>query len=314
MPQLQTYTETPNRAEENLQTLFSNLGNQYKDKQDRVEIGKLIDQYEDNKQDANAWEHLQLGLEKSNISPSRRLATQTSLNAMKKNVNDTTKNLNAKSNEFEKSRQKAVGDYVNAAISHGEEAEGQKFALGEARKAIAGDIQGPGFKAAAKHNPYTQLIIGLTPDEAALQAANKKLLEGSKGIFGAKPTEREIFLLLNEMLPSIGKTREANEAGVDFLEKVNEMKILHAKTVEELTEGGTKYIPDLEKQVAEIVKPATAALLEELKEARSKFNGSKEEKKSETRIKVKAPNGSIGSMTQAQIDEAKAKGVNFEPV
>ncbi len=208
---------------------------------------------------------------------------------------------------------------MNESIDAVEEAELQKFAISQAKEAVkSGNVTGPGWKAAAKNNPYTQLFIGLTPDESKLQTANKQLLQGTKGVFGPKPTEREIFLLLNQMLPSIGKTEEANLAGLDFVEKVNDMKLLHGQIVQELTNGGTKYVPDLERQVNERMKPLQQALIGELQEAVEKYASPKSEegetKKSDSPIKVKAPDGSFWNMTQTQIDDAKKKGVIFEPI
>lgn len=100
MPQLQVVDTTRNEAgvhpvQENLQTFFSKMGKDYRDKQDRVEIGNLINQYKQNREDANAWEDLQLGLEQSNISPTKRLQTQQSLNEMKKLIIEKDKALNA---------------------------------------------------------------------------------------------------------------------------------------------------------------------------------------------------------------------------
>ena len=218
--------------------------------------------------------------------------------------------------DFAASREKAVSEYVNNAITKGEEAEDLKYTIATAKKAIGGDITGPGVQAILKNNPYSQLYVGLSPDEASLQAANKKLLEGSKGIFGSKPTEREIFLLLNSMLPSIGKTKEANLAGLGFIERINDIKLLHSQIVDELTDGGTKYIPDLERQVNARLKPISEKLRQDLEVAVKELP--KEDKKSSetksTPIKVQAPDGSKWEMTQEQIDAAKEQNVIFKPI
>lgn len=118
MPKLQV-VDTTQRAPEptGVEKFFSKLGKSYKDEADRVEIGKLIDEYKTNREDANAWENLQLGLEKSNISPTKRLQTQASLNEMKKLIIEKDKALNAKVNkgiltQEEKVRQK--GNLIKA--------------------------------------------------------------------------------------------------------------------------------------------------------------------------------------------------------
>jgi hypothetical protein len=320
MPSLQVVDTTRDKPDPTgVQDFFSRLGKDYKDKEDRVEIGKLIGEYQNNRQDANAWENLQLNLEKSNISPTKRIETQKSLNEMQKTIAAKDKAMNkgvaSAGKEYAKIREKAVAEYVNEAATQGDLAQEQKFAISEARKAVAGDVTGPGFKAVLKSSPYTQMITGLTPDEASLQAANKSLLAGSKGLFGSKPTEREMFLLLNSMLPSIGKSKEANNAGLDFIEKVNDMKAARAEIVNKLTNGGSKFVDNLEQQVNEQMQPIADALLVELKEADKKYNGKEPEKKEGNKtIQVKAPDGSLWNMTQEQIDAAKKKGTIFEPV
>lgn len=112
MPQLQVVDTTERSPEPTgVEQFFSRLGKSVKDQQDRAEIGKLLEEYKNNREDANAWENLQLGLESSTISPTRRLQTQESLNQMKKLIIEKDKALNAKVNkgiltQEEKVRQK----------------------------------------------------------------------------------------------------------------------------------------------------------------------------------------------------------------
>lgn len=97
MPQLQVVNTTRDKPEPSqLPEFFSKLQKVYKDKEDKVEIDNLISQYQQNREDANAWEDLQLGLEKSNISPTKRLETQKSLNEMRKTITERDKALNAR--------------------------------------------------------------------------------------------------------------------------------------------------------------------------------------------------------------------------
>src|ERR1700727_2580419 len=100
MPQVQIVDSTPNEPEPTgVEKFFSKLGKSYQDQNDRVEIGKLLDEYRNNRDDANAWEDLQLGLEKSNVSPTKRLQTQQSLNEMRKNIIAKDKALNSQVNK-----------------------------------------------------------------------------------------------------------------------------------------------------------------------------------------------------------------------
>lgn len=112
MPQVQVVDTTENKPEPTgVQDFFSKLGKSYKDQSDRVEIGNLLGEYKKNRQDANAWEDLQLGLESSGISPTKRMETQKSLNEMRKTITERDKAMNAKVNKGilthdEKARQK----------------------------------------------------------------------------------------------------------------------------------------------------------------------------------------------------------------
>ncbi len=97
MPQIQV-VDTTERAPEpsGVQEFFSKLSKSYKERQDQNALDTLIKDYKANRDNANAWEDLQLGLENSTISPSRRLQTQQSLNEMKRLIIEQDKALNAK--------------------------------------------------------------------------------------------------------------------------------------------------------------------------------------------------------------------------
>ena len=100
MPQLQVVNTTRDKPEPTgVQEFFSKLGKSYQEDRDKDEIGKILDEYKENRNNANAWEDLQLNLEKSNISPSKRLQTQDNLNKMKKTIIEQDKALNSKFNK-----------------------------------------------------------------------------------------------------------------------------------------------------------------------------------------------------------------------
>lgn len=97
MPQIQVVDTTENKPEPSgVQEFFSNLAKSYREREEQNTIDKLINDYKSNQENANAWENLQLGLEQSSISPTRRLQTQQSLNEMKRLINERDKALNAK--------------------------------------------------------------------------------------------------------------------------------------------------------------------------------------------------------------------------
>lgn len=217
----------------------------------------------------------------------------------------TEEEKNKPGSEYNKLREKAVADYVTSSLQKRGDAEELQFTLDSAKKAIEGEIEGPGVKALIKNDPYGQLFVGLTPDEASLQASNKKLLEGSKGVFGSKPTEREIFLLLNSMLPAIGKSKEANLASLYFIDKLNKLKIMHGDLVEEISKEG--YVPDIESQVNQRMKPM-------IEEFRKELNEGVQALEETEKIKVKSPEGQVGYMTRKQIQEAKNANYIFTPI
>ena len=237
------------------------------------------------------------------------------------------KNQSGNDSEAEKKyqnlRAENISEYVNEAFNKGKEAEELRSDIFEAEQAIkSGNIEGPGFKATLKTNPYTQLIMGLTPEEAVLQAANKKFLGGTKGIFGSKPTEREIFLLLNSMLPSIGKTQETNMVGLRFIQRMNDMALMHADIVDQLTQSGTKFVPNLEAAVNKLMQPYGEQLRKEMIQAKTELEKNetnrtknKEQKKApEGTQKYKSPDGKIFYATPEQVALAAEAGEKYELV
>lgn len=115
MPQVQIVNseaaETPNRAEENFKNFFAKMGKDYKDKEDRSEINRILSEAKKNEGDENNLLDTTYALEKSTISPSRRLEVQKSINEAGKTIAANKKALNSKINkglltEEEKVRQK----------------------------------------------------------------------------------------------------------------------------------------------------------------------------------------------------------------
>jgi len=97
MPQIQVVDTTENKPEPSgVQEFFSKLAKSYKEREEQNAIDNLINDYKNNRENANAWEDLQLGLEQSTISPTKRLQTQESLNEMKRIIIERDKALNAK--------------------------------------------------------------------------------------------------------------------------------------------------------------------------------------------------------------------------
>lgn len=259
------------------QAVGQNLGGYQQQSNDLASMGEILREAQTS-EDPQALDNAMNRMLSQIRDPNRRAAgvgvLQKRAEGIQKGITEENKLKEAElkkedigEQEFKKERSKAVSKFVNTTIENSEKANEMQFSIDTAERAIKGEIQGPGLKAAAKKSPFGQLIMGLTPDESELQAANKKLLQGTKGLFGPKPTEREIFLLLNEMLPSIGKTQEANQKGIDFIRKINDMALTKGDITNQLTENGTKYVPDLEFQVQNQMKPHIQDLLDKLRNA-----------------------------------------------
>ena len=258
-------------------------------------------------------EELQLAFQREGIAPGR---TTNFIESRRRNQEAAKPG-----DEFLKGREKAVTDYVNHNLELRDQAEDMTYTLNEARRVAKGDITGPGVKASLMTNPYTKILLNETPDEAALLAINKKLLEGTKGLFGSKPTEREIFLLMNSMLPAIGRSKEANLASIDMIEKFNNLKIKKADLIDTLTEQGTKYIPNLESTINNLMKQEGKQFISEVKQVINEYGMDKENTQNNQinkpppgTIRVMSPNGQSGYMTSKQIEAARAKNVIFKPI
>lgn len=67
-----------------VEKFFSSLGKSYRDKADRDEIGSILKNYEQNINEENAHAKAQLALERSDVSPSKRIPIQERLNEQEK--------------------------------------------------------------------------------------------------------------------------------------------------------------------------------------------------------------------------------------
>lgn len=177
MPQVQFVNpeayETPNRAEENLKTFFSNIGKEYQDKADKAEIGNLLGEYKKNRGDANAWEDLQLGLETSNISPSRRLQTQASLNEMKKHIIEQDKVLNARI----KSTQPTKKTQASQPVDEEQRSLMEKVQSDPAFKAASLPEKGRMLVNAGVSKENSKFVLDSYAEEGKKDAARQEVLE-----------------------------------------------------------------------------------------------------------------------------------------
>ena len=100
---------TPNKPEPtSVQQFFSRLGKDYKDKADQQEIGNLLSQYQQNRQDGNALEDLWIGLEKSTVGPTKRLEAQAKIKDFAGIVKQKDEALNKQALKMEQENNKKL--------------------------------------------------------------------------------------------------------------------------------------------------------------------------------------------------------------
>lgn len=369
MPQLQIVDTTPNQPEpSSMDNFFNRISQEYSQRREDSEVGRILSEYQQNRYDANALSDLKINLQKNNkISPSRRVELMKDLTEQEKHNIERSKVLNKQydnvlkkeRDEYEKikreedlekerletkallqgagysdeeiqergkflspasarseigrekegdvyskEREKALSKYVSESLDKLTLINQQVDAVNEAEQLIQGEITGPGVTAIAKNNPYGQLLLGLTPDEAALQAVTKRLLEGSKGIFGNQITEKEVFILLNQMFPSVGKSKEANAAGLGVIKKFVTLEQKRLNLINDITNGGKIFVPNLVNIVDNALKKEGEDLIKQARDVSGKFNKDKDSQQN------KVINEKYKSMKRQDVlDENKRKGL-----
>lgn len=99
----------------------------------------------------------------------------------------------------------------------------------------------------------------LNKDESTLLSSIPQLLEGWKEVFGVRLSDADLKLL-QDKLPSIGKTKEANKSVLNILKKYSEMTLLRsqiANQIKSANKGLRKlgYADDIEKRFDEMTTP-----------------------------------------------------------
>lgn len=207
MPQLQVVNTTQDKPEPTgVQEFFSKLGKDYKERSDRNEIGKLISEYQNNRQDANAYENLQLGLEKSNISPSKRLETQKSLNETRKVITERDKALNDKVKSEQATHEKQQG-----LLGAKKRIEEQKARVASGHIGPAASFFGTSRKAGSTYSSEGQRI------RAEYAQAGKSLIQYASSI---KIRNQLEFETLGEKLYDPNLTKEEAEGTLNAMEEI----------------------------------------------------------------------------------------------
>lgn len=180
MPQVQFVDSSPGEPR-GIDQFFANLQQAAVNRADRMELEPLLREYQQNINDENAYEKLQLGLMRSNVSPSKRLQTQQQLNQMQQSILNNRKALNEQAKAKQQTIQKeqnterlrragATEDQIelyNAASVGGETKVMQDILEDISRKKTPPEIEG---------RDLTDFDQGLTPKErVARQESRFKL-------------------------------------------------------------------------------------------------------------------------------------------
>lgn len=99
----------------------------------------------------------------------------------------------------------------------------------------------------------------INKDQATLLASIPQLLEGWKQVFGVRLTDADLALL-QDKLPSIGKSPEANLAVLNVIKKYGDMTLLRSQIASQIKEanGGLRplgYMDQVEKRFDELIQP-----------------------------------------------------------
>lgn len=142
-------------------------------------------------------------------------------------------------------------------------AKSQIDTIGNIEKAIASGNVNPSswtniLKGFGKiGNKISEALIN--KDEATLLASIPQLLEGWKEVFGVRLSDADLNLL-QDKLPSIGKSPEANNAILKIMKKYGDMTLLRSQIAKEIKEknGGLRplgYADKIESRFDEMVRP-----------------------------------------------------------
>lgn len=182
--------------------------------------------------------------------------------------------------EADKVMGRKAAESVDALLTGATEARENLLVLNDIEKALKGErggISGPGLAGTIKNIPYINKLAGAipgfaeTPDEAVLRTASKQLLGGLKGLFGSRPTEREIFLLIEQMLPAVGRGNEQNQASIDVIRKGYQYAMDKSEAAKQIIADNGGRVP---LNFNELLDDRMQARLDKLKEEIQSINKS----------------------------------------
>src|SRR6185436_7038575 len=146
---------------------------------------------------------------------------------------------------------------------HTKAAKSQIEAIGTIRKAVSsGNVKPQNLANVLKSfgsigNRVAEAM--LNEDQAALVASIPQLLEGWKEVFGVRLSDADLRLL-QDKLPSLGKTPEANKTILKIMEKYADQTVLRSKIASEIKKQNNglrpiDYAEQVEERFDKMIKP-----------------------------------------------------------
>jgi hypothetical protein len=222
--------ESPNRAEENLKTFFSNLSQEYGEKQAKSILDPILEEYGKNEDSKNRHVQASAALQRSDMRPTQRLAAQQQLNDMEKLNIERDKALNLKVNK-EILRDKALNKQAT-----------------QAKDAYDIELQKKGAAETAELEKKIPAYNNTLSDIDEMERLSKEYLGGAKGyIKGVLGTQaaRELDTLGASALDPIIK--KFNPAGTLPTAKLNWIRQTFSPTASENPSGRQGKINNLRR-------------------------------------------------------------------
>lgn len=205
--------------------------------------------------------------------------------------------------------------YAEKLASDATQGEEMKYGIKLIKDAMKSGKSGPSSRNLAQKylehakSPLADLFA--TPESGKFNVGMKTLAGGFKQIMGAKPTEREFFWYEN-ILPSLLKNVETNEAIVDYFENVSDFSLKAQEAADQIIAENQGYRPiDLDVQVRDKMRPVFndlinqgMGLLSEVDQGKGK--GKSEKKQSKQQVFTELPDpGSFKNKTMRDPDTGK---------
>lgn len=192
-------------------------------------------------------------------------------------------------------------------------AQEQLLSLDQMEDAVKSGELGPISKAAFSEmvpdvGPFISLKRALiNPTAAQFKTATKAIMSGAKDIFGARVTNYDARLF-QEMLPQIGRNKEANLTAIRVLKDLSAAKVEKRRILDRLIdETPERNLPKLMRKVEE---EYDKYLDQKHKDMRSSLESITAKKAPEKKgqVQVVSPQGVRGNIPESQLEQALQQG------